>query len=518
MWENVILAHNSEVRMLGFAPLEYPSGQSIQSRLSAAAEHNPNAPAIRFGNNSISYGEVETLSNAYADALEKRGIGLGDRVAMMASNRPEFFTALYGILKVRASVVMISPAWKETEIAHATELTEPVLLICDGDTHERLPQRFSDRILHLDNDVPPATDARPLLEADWDDTEAVLVFSSGTTGLPKAVRHTHASLGAATAHWVSALGLSANDRFQIATPAFHILGLLNMFASVSAGSSVRLHPRFNLDELLRCIEADGITLEMAVAPIALAMANHPDLESFDLSSLRYIMWGATPVTESVAQRVTERSGARFLAAYGASEVPVISSNPVGHPDSWRLDSAGLPIHDLEMRIVDLETGATLEPGGIGEIQVRSPSMMSGYLPLEANDEAFADGWYRTGDVGWLEPEGWIHITDRVKEMIKVKGFQVAPAEIEAVLHGHPEVTDCAVFGVADEAAGEAVIAAVQLSDGASVSVEELKTLVADTLATYKRLADLWVVDSIPRLLSGKVLRRELKAAYEALPS
>lgn len=500
--------------MPGFAPLEYPIGQSIQSKLSAASDRDPSAPAIRFLDKTLSYGEVETLSNAYAGTLTRLGVGLGDRVAMMASNRPEFFTALYGILKVGASVVMISPAWKETEIAHATDVTEPALLICDGDTHERLGQRFTGRILHLDNDDPPAAEARPVLEADWDNTEAVLVFSSGTTGLPKAVRHTHASLGAATAHWVSALGLSASDRFQIATPAFHILGLLNMFASVTAGASVRLHPRFNLDELLRCIEADGITLEMAVAPIALAMANHPDLESFDLSSLRYIMWGATPVTESVAQRVTERSGVNFLAAYGASEVPVITSNPVDSPDSWRLDSAGLPIHDLEMRIVDLETGATLESGSTGEIQLRSPSMMTGYLPAEANDEAFADGWYRTGDVGWLEPEGWLHITDRVKEMIKVKGFQVAPAEIEAVLHGHGEVTDCAVFGVPDEAAGEAVIAAVQLTDGASVSVEDLKALVADTLATYKRLAELWVVDSIPRLPSGKVLRRELKAAYE----
>lgn len=499
--------------MPGFAPLEYPVGQSIQSKLEAASDRDPSAPAIRFLDQTLSYGEVESLSNAYAGALAQRGIGLGDRVAMMASNRPEFFTALYGILKVGASVVMISPAWKATEIAHATDLTEPTLLICDGDTHERLARRFSDRILHLDNDDPPAASSRPVSDADWDNTEAVLVFSSGTTGLPKAVRHTHASVGAATAHWVSALGLSRNDRYQIATPAFHILGLLNMFASVSARSSVRLHPRFNLDELLRCIQADRITLEMAVAPIALAMANHPELESYDLSTLRYIMWGATPVTESVAQRVTERTGVRFLAAYGASEVPVITCNPVDSPDNWRLDSAGLPIHDLKMRIVDLETGATLETGKTGEIQLRSPSMMTGYLPAEANDQAFAEGWYRTGDVGWLEPEGWLHITDRVKEMIKVKGFQVAPAEIEAVLHGHLEVADCAVFGIPDEAAGEAVIAAVQLSDNSSVSVDELKALVADTLATYKRLAVLWVVDSIPRLPSGKVLRRELKTRF-----
>ena len=205
-----------------------------------------------------------------------------------------------------------------------------------------------------------------------------------------------------------------------------------------------------------------MTLEMAVAPIALAMANHPDLERFDLSSLRYIMWGATPVSEHVARTVTERSGVRWLPAYGASEVPVIAVNPVGDPGSWRLDSAGLPPEGVELRVADLDTGAVLAPGETGEIQVRSPSVMAGYLPEEETAGAFADGWYRTGDVGWLEPEGWVHLTDRSKEMIKVNGFQVAPAEIEGVLRGHPAVLDCAVFGLVDERAGEVPVAAVQL--------------------------------------------------------
>jgi long-chain acyl-CoA synthetase len=213
----------------------------------------------------------------------------------------------------------------------------------------------------------------------------------------------------------------------------------------------------------------------------------------------------------VAEEVTRRSGVGWLPAYGASELPVIACNPVAEPDRWRLDSAGLPPADVELRVADLDTGAVLAPGETGEVQVRSASVMAGYLPEEANADAFTDdGWYRTGDVGWLEPEGWVHLTDRSKEMIKVKGFQVAPAEIEGVLHGHPGVVDCAVFGIPDADAGEVPVAAVQLDAAQPVTPEELQQLVADALATYKRLRHVVVVDAIPRLPSGKVLRRTLR--------
>ena len=241
------------------------------------------------------------------------------------------------------------------------------------------------------------------------------------------------------------------------------------------------------------------------------MANHPDIERYDLSSLRYIMWGATPVSENVARRVTERTGVRFLAAYGASELPVLAVNPVDRPDEWRLDSAGLPPKGVELRVVDLDTGEPLPPGEVGEIQALGPSTMAGYLPDEATAASIVDGgWYRTGDVGWLEPEGWVHLTDRAKEMIKVNGFQVAPAEIETVLHGHPAVLDCAVFGVPDERAGEVPVAAVQLDPERAVDTDELQRLVADSLATYKHLRRVVVVDEVPRLPSGKVLRRTLR--------
>ncbi|WP_419851532.1 class I adenylate-forming enzyme family protein [Candidatus Poriferisocius sp.] len=475
--------------------------------------------AIRFEDQALTYREFNRQADGFARLLAERGVAANQRVAVMASNRPEFFTAVFGILKLGASAVMISSAWKQAEAAHAVNLTEPVLAITDGDTHLHLPAPLADRVIRLDEDpaVAALSDGPPeplTVDLDWDQAEAVLIFSSGTTGMPKAVRHTHASIGAATILWGSVLGLTADDRFQIATPPFHILGLLNLFSSVWAGSSVRLHPRFDLEAVLAAVETDRITLEMAVAPIALAMANHPRLEEYDLSSLRYIMWGATPVTESVARRVTERTGVRFLPAYGASEMPVITSNPVHRPDMWRLDSPGLPIHDVNVRIADLETGAVLPPGEVGEIQAQSPAKMAGYLPEEANADAFADGWYRTGDVGWMEPDGWLHITDRVKEMIKVKGFQVAPAEVEAVLLGHSDVADCAVFGVPDSESGEAVVAAVQPLPGRDISTEELKALVADSLAGYKRLHAVHFVEAVPRLPSGKTLRRELKLRFE----
>jgi acyl-CoA synthetase (AMP-forming)/AMP-acid ligase II len=477
----------------------------IHGSLERAVRQHGDRTAVRTGDDDWSFRALDERSSGFAGHLRRRGVGAGQRVAVMSSNRVEFLLAVEAISKVGASAVLLSPAWKAAEVDHALGLTEPRHAVADGDAVELLAARLD--LTDLDD---PAAYAEPPGRADRANDEAVLVFSSGTTGLPKAVRHTHASIACATSHWCAALGLGASDRFQVATPPSHILGLLNLLAAIEAGATVRLHARFDLDEVLHRIEAERMTLEMAVAPIALALANHPRLEDHDLSSLRFIMWGATPVTESVARTVTERTGVRWLPAYGASELPVLAANPVADPASWRLDSAGLPPSDVELRVVDLDSGDVLAPGGVGEIQARSPSCMSGYLPEEANRDAFADGWYRTGDVGWLEPAGWVHLTDRCKEMIKVNGFQVAPAEVEAVLHGHPAVLDCAVFGVPDDRAGEVPVAAVQLDPGRPVDAGELERLVAGTLATYKHLDRVVVVDAIPRLPSGKVLRRVLR--------
>jgi acyl-CoA synthetase (AMP-forming)/AMP-acid ligase II len=453
--------------------------------------------ALAFEEREYSLPELDALANGMATVLEHRGVRTGHRVALMSSNRPEFVVALWAIWRLGASAVLLSSAWKRTEVEHALALTTPSYAVGD---HPVLAELMP--MLSLDEAI---TLGQRTFEPPSPESDALFVFSSGTTGMPKAVRHTHGSFAAAVRQWRDALHLSAADRMQTMTPPSHILGLLNIVMALETGAWIRLHRRFDIDLMLHHIETDRITIEMAVAPIALALAAHPKLESYDLSSLRYIMWCATTVTPSVAEAVTRRTGVNWVTAYGASELVVIACNEI---EGTRLDTVGRPVPGVRLRIVSLEDGEPLSPGAVGEIQVRSDSVMAGYLPDSATAEAFSDGWYRTGDVGYLDVDGWLRITDRAKEMIKVRGFQVAPAEIETVLHGHSAVEDCAVFGVADAANGETIVAAVKKCG--PVEADDLIALVGDRLASYKRPNRVLFVDEIPRLPSGKVLRRVLK--------
>jgi acyl-CoA synthetase (AMP-forming)/AMP-acid ligase II len=445
-------------------------------------------PVLAFGERRYSVAQLEGLADGMASTLAKRGVRSGQRVALMSSNRVEFVVAVRAIWRLGAAVVLLSPAWKRAEVDHALALTDPAHGVGD---HPVLAEAMP--MLHLDESLAPGRATVAPLDPRAD---ALLVFSSGTTGMPKAVRHTHASFTAAIRHWQAALQMTSADRMQIVTPASHILGLLNIMTALRSGAWLRLHQRFDVDAMLHHVEADRVTIEMTVAPIAFALASHPKLESFDLSSLRYIMWCATPVAPGVAETITRRTGVNWLTAYGTSELPVIACSPL---DNSRLDTVGRPVPGVRVRI-----------GEQDEIQARADSLMAGYVPACANTDAFCDGWFRTGDVGSID-NGWLRITDRSKEMIKVRGFQVAPAEIEAVLHGHPAVDDCAVFGAADPIDGERIVAAVATRE--SVTAEQVTGWVSDRLASYKRLADVVFVSEIPRLPSGKVLRRVLKERY-----
>ncbi|MGO9383087.1 MAG: class I adenylate-forming enzyme family protein [Mycobacterium sp.] len=463
--------------------------------------------ALVFEERRFTLPQLEALAGGLATALIKNGVTAGQRVAVMASNRPEFVAVVQAIWRLSAAAVLISPAWKRDEVDHALALTDPAHAVGD---HPVLADLMP--MLHLDEPIAPG---EPPTGSPDPRADAVLVFSSGTTGLPKAVRHTHAALDEAVRQWRDALQLTRRDRIQVATPPSHILGLLNILTALRTGTWMRLHPRFDIDRMLHHIESDRITVEMAVAPIALAIASHPRLESYDLSSLRFIMWGATPVSASVAETVTRRTGVGWVPAYGTTELPVIACNPL---EGARLDAVGRPVPGVDLRVVSLETGEPVRPGEVGEIQARSASLMAGYLPADATAEVICDGWYRTGDVGCLDTDGWLRITDRLKEMIKVRGFQVAPAEIEKVLHGHPAVKDCAVFGVPDGINGEAIVAAVAArtpSDTEAIEAvaADLTARVDQKLASYKHLSRVVFVDDIPRLPSGKVLRRVLKESY-----
>ncbi|MGB9226005.1 class I adenylate-forming enzyme family protein, partial [Mycobacterium sp.] len=313
--------------------------------------------ALVFEERRYSLLELDALAGGLAATLTRRGVTAGQRVAVMSSNRPEFVALLRAIWRLGATAVLLSPAWKRGEVDHALALTNPAHAAGDHPVLDGLMP-----MLHLDEPIDAGDPASDVIPADGD---AVLVFSSGTTGLPKAVRHTHASLDAAVGQWRDALRLTDRDRIQVATPPSHILGLLNILTALRTGARVRLHPRFDLDRMLHHIEKDRITVEMAVAPIALALASHPALESYDLSSLRYIMWGATPVSADIAETVTRRTGIGWVPAYGTTELPVIACNPL---DGARLDAVGRAVPGVELRIVSLETGQPARPGEVGEVR------------------------------------------------------------------------------------------------------------------------------------------------------
>jgi acyl-CoA synthetase (AMP-forming)/AMP-acid ligase II len=506
-------------------PLHYPD-RPFHHFLDDAADRHPEAIGLRFGDESFTYRDLEGLTNAFGHALLELGVAVGDRVALVVPNRPEWLIAELGVSKIGGAVVMPNAAWRPAELGHALALTAPRVVVAAGPSASVVDEVYPEAEIRigLDDDLPdgwlsfwdliynsPGTRFDPVVE-DWGDLEAALPFSSGTTGLPKAVRHTHRSLVAGTIGWKAASTIGEDDRLQFFLPLFHIYGICTIACAFASSAPLTLFGRFDLDTMLSDIESEQITIGFAAAPIAVAMANHPDLERYDLSSLRYLLWAATPIVPDVAESVSARTGVPWLHAYGTTEAPCLHCNPVHHPDRWRLDSPGLPLSDLQVRIVDIESRVAVSGGETGEILIRGPQVMAGYLPEEANDEVFEDGWLRTGDIGWVEPEGWIHITDRAKEMIKVNAFQVAPAELEVLLHSHPAVADCAVYGVPDPRTGETPKAAVVLRAGALVSEQELVEFVAEQVATYKRIHTFDFVDEIPRNASGKVLRRVLRDA------
>jgi len=508
--------------------LDYPR-QPIHAFLRDAAARHGERVALRFDDESFSFRELDDLGAAIADGFLHRGIGVGDRVLLATANRPEWITVLHGLSQVGAAAVLGNSSWREVELRHALSLTGCRAVVADRPVIDQLigtSVELPELRVSLDDGAPEgwvplsqvvddaATSAAtvPELDADLSRLEAVLPFSSGTTGLPKAVRHTHQSLTNAVVQRVAMFGLSDTDRLQLFLPLFTAFGPLVTLAAFASGASVRLFRRFDAQAVLQNMEDEGITMTFGSAGVALALRDQPNLEDFDLSSLRHMIWGATPVSIDVAEEVTRRAGIRWLVAYACTETG-IANNPVHEPERWRLDSPGLPLPDTELRVRDLESGADVPDGAQGEIVVRGPATMLGYLPEAADADAFVDdGWLRTGDIGWIEPEGWVHVTDRAKEMIKVSGFQVAPAELEQLLLTNPEVADCAVYGIPDARTGEAPKAAVVRALGSDLTADEVTAYVAERLARYKHLRAVVFVDAIPRNSGGKVLRRVLRDA------
>src|SRR4029079_14722083 len=353
-------------------------------------------------------------------------------------------------------------------------------------------------------DVPP-----PALAADPEAVVA-LPYSSGTTGLPKCVMRTHATLVANLAQSAAALPLEGHDVVIAVLPFFHIYGLqVILNGGLRAGATLVVLPRFDLETFLRAIQQHRATWAFVVPPIALALAKHPAVDGFDLSSLRQVLSGAAPLSADLARAVTKRLGCRMLQGYGMTETSPVTHTNSGPTVETKPGSVGALVANTEGRIVDPESGRGPGPGEQGEICVRGPQIMKGYLgkPEATADMIDKDGWLHTGDIGYVDEDGDFYVVDRLKELIKYKGCPVAPAELEALLLTHPAVADVAVIPSPDDEAGEVPKAFVVTR--AQVTPEELMAFVAERVAPTKRVRRLEMIDQIPKSPSGKILRRVL---------
>jgi long-chain acyl-CoA synthetase len=490
----------------------------------------PEREAIAFRDASITFRELDGLVNGLANALRGLGIGRGDRVCLFMTNRPEYVVAFYAVARLGAVSSPMNPSYKEREVAYQLGDAQAVAVVVQQDLLPivRAVRGEVSRLKHVIVVGPgaaPAPDVArfadlldavptarpPALDIPGDEL-LVLPYSSGTTGLPKGVLLSHKVFLSNNIQFISAIRATDADTFMVFLPFYHIYGLMLMGGAVHAGVRMVVMERFDMAECLRLIVDKQVSIVFVVPPILLALANRPDIGTVDWSHVKMFMVGAAPVAPELARRVTELTGVRVVQGYGLTEAgPVTHLNPVHDDEFLTIDTGGLPVNDTEQKVVDLETGEReLPPGEVGEIIVRGPQVMLGYWNApEATAAALRNGWLYTGDIGRIDEHGYLTITDRKKEMIKYKGFGIAPAEIEALLFEHPGVADCAVIGKPDPEAGEVPKAFVVRRDSA-LTAEALLDWTRGRLAGYKTLHEIALVDAIPKTASGKILRRVLK--------
>ncbi len=496
------------------------------------------------------YGEMIARIDAFAGALAERGIGVGDVVALLAPNSAAFAIAFHGILRSGATATTVNALFTAKDIAKQLTDSQAKMLVTVTPLLTQAVEGAGEvgltgaQVVVLDG--PGADDAEsgghpnaadllgpaaPAPDVDFDPAThlAVLPYSSGTTGNPKGVMLTHRNLVANVAQIRPIQGLLPDDRILAVLPFFHIYGMTVLLnAALHARAQLVIMPSFDLTEFLFNITDRTCTHAFIAPPVAVALAKHPMVERYDLSSLRGIMSGAAPLDEDLGQAVTQRLGTALVQGYGMSEL-----SPVSHVtpfDGGReligsvapLSSCGWTVPNSVSKIVDSETGAEIDPpasglSDTGELWFKGPNVMAGYLNNEkATCETIDDdGFLHTGDLARVDSTGCVYIVDRLKELIKYKGYQVPPAELEAVLLTHPQIADAAVVGVRDPDSGEEVPKAFvvrQQSDAAGEALTESAVMefVADNVAPYKKVRQVEFIDAIPKSASGKILRKDLR--------
>jgi long-chain acyl-CoA synthetase len=544
--------------------IEVPAS-TLGATLAETAAKYPGHPATIFGTRlgsrlldaKLSYHQLDELVDRFAAGLQRMGIGRGDRVAIMLPNCPQFVIAAHATWRIGAIVVCCNPLYVPREIEHLVNDSGAGTFIVMSSLYDRvrsIRERTSLRQVIVSNikeyfpgtlrllftlakekkeghrvdisgdagtvwfqDVlsPPAKPSP--VEISPDDT-ATLIYSGGTTGGPKGAQLSHRNqIFNGTILNIWAQSQPAKDVMLAVMPFFHIYGLsVVMHTSIIGALTLVLIPNpRDMHHVLQAIEKHHITYYLGVPAMFNGFNNFPGREAYDLSSLRFAASAAAPLPPEVQERFEAITGARMVEAYGLTETAAVVMDPVERP---RPRSIGVPLPNMDARIVDLETGTrVLPPGEPGEIIVRGPTVMKGYwkMPTEtANSLRIGPdgqpGWFYTADIGTMDEDGYLHIVDRRKDMIIVGGYNVYPADVEAVLFEHPKVLEAAVIGLADERTGEMVKAFIVPREGETLTEDEVIAFCRERMARYKAPRAVEFRDELPKSMVGKVLRRQLR--------
>lgn len=512
------------------------------------ARERPDDPAILYFETAIPFRDAATHAHAVATALRKLGLRPGDRVALMLQNVPQMVIALHAVWLAGGVVTTVNPMNKRRELEHqltdagariaicleslfavveeawpATPL-EHVITVSELDLLDTVPAALAG---HERRDCPGGLRFMDLTRAyagarvephvPDPDGPALLTYTSGTTGLPKGAINTHRAVVHNAEVMTRWFALGPGDVTVAMAPLFHITGLVCHLATARMSMTpLLLLYRFEAGEILRLVEHWRGTYIIGPLTAFIAMLEHPDFPRRDLASLTKVASGGAPVYPAIVERWEQATGTYLHNTYGMTEtaapthlVPASARSPVD-AESGAL-SVGVPVPSTRSKIVDLEDGRDLPPGAIGEIVTRGPAVTPGYWQRpEETEQTLEGGWLHTGDVGKADPDGWFYIVDRIKDMINVSGYKVWPRDVEDVLYQHPAVLEASVVGVPDSYRGETVRAYVALKAGAGATEEELIAHCRTLLAVYKAPRQIRLVDEIPKTLTGKALRRELR--------
>lgn len=471
---------------------------------------------------SLSYNELADHINRFATGLHRRGFKKGDVFAIFCPNVPEYAVVFLGVAAAGGINTTANSLYSTSDLIHQFSDAGAKFLLTIPEFLERaLPAATACNIEEvfvlgeaegvspyaalLDNDG-----VRPPVTIDPQNDLVALPYSSGTTGLSKGVMLTHANL---IANMVLSAGVNEIDERDTligVLPFFHIYGMvLILNLAIYRGAKLVTVPRFDLEEFLALIQQYRVTGLNLVPPLVLALAKHPSVDNYDLSSVRIIGCGAAPLGQELEQACARRLHCQVYQGYGLTEVAGASHVLSAAAGADKPGSVGPVLPNTSSKVIDTETGAELGPNARGEVLIHGPHVMRGYLnnPEATADTIDADGWFHTGDIGYADEDGYFFIVDRVKELIKYKGYQVAPAELEALLLSHPAIADAAVIPSPDEEAGEIPKAFVVLKE--AITPEQIMQFVAGQVAPHKKIRKLEIVDEIPKSASGKILRRIL---------